>query len=416
MRTPFDSERVRERREPTKRSDSDNPTLSAIKKLIYLRCGGLNIEDTDLTFRRKNESFVSMKLTSILTLPLTVVLLAAGVPKTVGKENAILLQDSDQLYASYEASMDRLKAPLRELKKSYQRMLETLKVARQKQGDLKGVVAIQTELKRLEKEEPSLGSSFKPLSKSQTLYHNHAKKIQSRINSERIRNEEIFIKKIKVIIAELTRKGQIEAALNSQKHLQAAEKRLAKWHRIPGEWDLDLSKDAFNWVALRKLIKENKLSRTGSVGGSPGKLDLEIPAEGTLLVGFDLYLAKFGVSDETVRKIVPLYLTEAGKTIVGRPRSGAKVDKKRRVIAKAGYVVAGITTYSEAGIRKMKVRFEAISGMGTDTKNHYESDWYGEWKGGQIATLTTDGRLPVGLEGAIGLGVGKTRLVVLDTK
>ncbi|NOX99691.1 MAG: hypothetical protein GXP30_08190 [Verrucomicrobia bacterium] len=357
-----------------------------------------------------------MTVAPISTLILSVIIFTAGAPIIVGQENAPLSNNSDQLVASYEVSMDRLKAPLKELKKSYQRRLETLKTAQQKQGNLNGVVAIQAELKRLEKESPGLGSSFKPLAESQAIYHNHAEKINSRINSERIRNEEVFIKSLKMMIEDLTRKGQIEVALNSQKHLKVAEERLKGWRSVPGEWDRKVAKNSFNWIALRKLIKDNKLRRTGSVGGSPGKLDLEIPVEGTLLVGFDVYLGKFGDSDETVRKIVPLYRTEAGKIMVGRPRSGAKADKKRRLIAKSGYVVAGITTYSEIGLRKMKVRFEAINGMGTDSKKHYDSDWYGEWKDGRMATLTTDGRLPVGIEGAIGLGIGETRLIVLDVK
>jgi len=81
-----------------------------------------------------------------------------------------------------------------------------------------------------------------------------------------------------------------------------------------------------------------------------------------------------------------------------------------------GYVVAGITTRSEAGIRKMKVRYEAIRGMATNPEDFYESEWYGEWEGGRIAALSTGGRLPVGLEGAIGIGAGETKLVVLEAK
>lgn len=135
-----------------------------------------------------------------------------------------------------------------------------------------------------------------------------------------------------------------------------------------------------------------------------------------MLVGFEMHLGPFGNSDSTVRKILPLYRTESGRVIEGKARANATTDRKRRETAKPGYVVAGVTTHSEAGIRKMKIRYEAIRGMATNPEDHYESDWYGEWDGGRIAVLSTDGRLPVGLEGAIGIGVGETKLIVLDTK
>jgi hypothetical protein len=318
----------------------------------------------------------------------------------------------------YETSMSELDQPLADLKQSYFRNVEELKTERQAQGDLAGVLALQDELKLAESTGPGTGSRYEPLAVLQKIYHEHAVKTGDRIKPGRLRVEETYQTDLAAIVAALTREGNIEEALLCQQHLEASKLRMKQWQgpASGGATSPAPAKVAFSWLNLQKGIEENRLARTTAVGGAAGDIDVEIPKEGGLLVGFEMSLGPFGKSQNTVRKIAPLYRTVSGKVIEGKARANAASEQKKREIAKDGYVVAGITTHSEAGIRKMKVRYEAIRGMGTNPEDSYESEWYGEWEGGRIATLSTEGRLPVGIEGAIGIGVGETKLVVLDVK
>lgn len=349
-------------------------------------------------------------------------LLVVGRPmfgqEVAGQTDATLPPAVEVLDLRYQEAMTELEQPLEDLKSAYLRKVEALKAERQAQGDLAGVLSLQEELKLAESTGPGTGSRYEPLAALQKIYHDHAAKTADRIKPERLRVEEAYQADLAAIVAALTRGGEIEEALLSQQHLEASKLRMKQWQSpapaaaagpAPGSV-------VFSWLNLQKGIEENRLARTTAVGGAAGDIDVEIPQEGCLLVGFEMSLGPFGKSPNTVRKIVPLYRTASGKAIEGKARANASTDQKKREIAKEGYVVAGITTHSEAGIRKMKVRYEAIRGMGTNPEDSYESEWYGEWEGGRIATLSTEGRLPVGIEGAIGIGVGETKLIVLEVK
>lgn len=345
----------------------------------------------------------------------------AGVPLLVAQDGgsppkATLPPAVEVLDLRYEASMSELEQPLSDLKQSYFRKVGELKAERQAQGDLAGVLTLQDELKLAESTGPGTGSRYEPLASLQRIYHEHAAKTRDRIKPERLRVVEAYQTDLAAIIATLTREGKIDEALVCQQHLEASKRLMKQWQgpAAGGAAGPASAKLAFSWLNLQKAIEENRLARTTPVGGAAGDVDVEIPKEGALLVGFEMHLGPFGKSQNTVRKIVPLYRTESGKLIEGKARAVAATDQKKREIAKDGYVVAGITTHSEAGIRKMKVRYEAIRGMGTNPEDSYESEWYGEWEGGRMAMLSTEGRLPVGIEGAIGIGVGETKLVVLE--
>lgn len=318
----------------------------------------------------------------------------------------------------YATAMSELDQPLADLRQSYFRKVEELKTERQAQGDLAGVLVLQDELKLAESTGPGSGSRYQPLADLQKIYHEHAVKTADRIKPQRLRVEETYQTGLAAIVAALTREGNIDEALLCQQHLEASKLRMKQWQSPStfGSANVATATGSFSWLNLQKGIEEGRLARTPSVGGAAGDVDLEIPKESGLLVGFEISLGPFGKSQNTVRKIAPLYRTASGKVIEGKARANAATDEKKREIAKDRYVVAGITTHSEAGIRKMKVRYEAIRGMGTNPGDSYESEWYGEWEGGRVATLSTEGRLPIGIEGAIGIGVGETKLVVLDVK
>lgn len=359
---------------------------------------------------------------SVLRLLFSMALLVVGRPmfgqEEAGQTKVSLPPAVEVLDLRYQEKMTALDKPLVDLKQAYFRKVEELKTERQAQGELAGVLALQDELKLAESTGPGTGSRYEPLANLQKIYHDHAVKTADRIKPDRLRVEETYQTDLAAIVAALTREGNIDEALLCQQHLEASKLRMKQW-QIPAPAAAAgpaPGSVVFSWLNLQKGIEENRLARTTAVGGASGDIDVEIPKEGGLLVGFEISLGAFGKSPNTVRKIVPLYRTASGKVIEGKARANASTDQKKRELAKEGYVVAGITTHSEAGIRKMKVHYEAIRGMGTNPEDSYESEWYGEWEGGRVATLSTEGRLPVGIEGAVGIGVGETKLVVLEVK
>ncbi|MDA8633571.1 hypothetical protein N9406_11940 [Verrucomicrobiales bacterium] len=112
---------------------------------------------------------------------------------------------------------------------------------------------------------------------------------------------------------------------------------------------------------------------------------------------------------------VPLFRTQSGKTFDGLPRAaGAEKGKRRRVVAKNGYVVGGLKATSENAIRSMTVIFHKLTDEGTDPEDSYESDTYGKWEGGNKAVITIDGKVPVGVDGYYGLGLDQLALIVTE--
>jgi hypothetical protein len=62
----------------------------------------------------------------------------------------------------------------------------------------------------------------------------------------------------------------------------------------------------------------------------------------------------------------------------------------------------------------MTVIFPKLTDEGTDPEDSYESDTYGEWEGGNTAVVTTDGKVPVGVDGHYGLGLDQLALIVTE--
>ena len=62
----------------------------------------------------------------------------------------------------------------------------------------------------------------------------------------------------------------------------------------------------------------------------------------------------------------------------------------------------------------MTVIFHKLSNKGADPEDFYESDTYGEWEGGNTAAVTTDGKVPVGVDGYYGLGLDQLELIVTE--
>ncbi len=323
------------------------------------------------------------------------------------------------LSGKYESAMAEADAGVTQLKESYSKRLEALAREAQAKGELDHVMVIKTELENLETDEPGAKSAYTPLAQAQEVYHNHARIAKERSYPDRARIEQTYVDALEALVAGYTREGAIEKALATKTVLEEAEKRLLEWSRLV-EIDTDGASefDAEDWTRLREIVATGQLSKTASVGGNPqlNATTKDLPEEGAILIGFDLYMAEFGGSRrDTVRKMVPLWKTEKEAIVEGIPRASSN-GQRRRILAKDGFAIGGITTVSEAGVRKVKFKFQPINGIGLSDLDTYESGWYGDWDAGREAELSTDGKLPVGIDGWAGLGTGEFWLLCADPK
>lgn len=321
------------------------------------------------------------------------------------------------LSARYELAIAEADEPLAKLRKSYVERLEKLQTETREAGDLDSLLLIQKEIEQANAGKPGSGSQHRPLAELQEIFHRHASLSGPVVYAKKARIEKAYFDELSGLVSSYTKEGKIEAALELRKMAEASQKRQDSWNLLE---EANTSPNdplaGFDWDKLGELIEAGKLTETARFGGNPqsNATTRDLPDTPSILVGFDLYLGKYGASDETVRRMVPLFKTREKSVVEGLDRANAKGDRKKRVLAKDGYALVGVESHSEAGIRKVKFAFERISGFGTTNRDRYETDWYGDWDGGRVARIDTGSRLAVGLDGWVGLGTGETWLLVLN--
>jgi hypothetical protein len=128
----------------------------------------------------------------------------------------------------------------------------------------------------------------------------------------------------------------------------------------------------------------------------------EAPAQGGILIGFELGLGPFFQRD-FIYALRPIYLTERGE-VYGREYGlftgeRSKVKKRVRVKAKAGYAVSGFTARPGLFIDGMSVAYMRIRGTGLDPLDTYSSAWVGSTEAGGRTTVSGGGSPVVGIFG-----------------
>jgi hypothetical protein len=146
----------------------------------------------------------------------------------------VFAQDSDadparKLRTQFEREMAILGKPLDDLNSKYREYLETQKNAYQKDGNLKGMLAVEEELANFGTKTSSEGtlSSFQELKKLQKIYReqrlaHEMKAIESKLSLVRS-----FAEKAQELARELTKQGRIEKAklaLNESERLEEIKK------------------------------------------------------------------------------------------------------------------------------------------------------------------------------------------------
>jgi len=356
---------------------------------------------------------------AILCVSLAGALAAAESDEGDEGKDSPLPDDVVRLKEGYTEALEKVAAPIRRLQDSYVAKLQELKARMQAAGQLEATLAVREEIERVAEDgaPPGRGSELDGLADLQRIYHEFAANRAFGVNRRRAGIEKTYIESLGDLIAKYTQQGELSTALRLKEMRDAAEKRHARWRRLAASYSDDYDPfDHLDWERLGEIIEAGHLTPTERVGGARERKETtrDLPEEPSLLVGFDLHMAPFRRSDDTVRKIVPLWRSKRREVTEGIPRAVAEGRRRRRVLAKDGYVVSGITTHSGAGVRKIRFTFSRLDGMKLDESDSYETDFYGEWEGGRVASLSTDGKLPVGLDGWVGGGTSEFWLLLAD--
>jgi len=327
-------------------------------------------------------------------------------------------ESAQSLTEKYEAAMAPLDVPLHELRDAYLTRVEELKNEIQEQGDLELVLTLTREMESIIKgAEPEKGSPLPEHEALQRVYHNRKAELVPDVLAQKQKLEKAYLDRISMLVETHTKSGDLETALALRKLEEASAARLQKWTAPGASYSVGrmLFTDV-DWTTLTEKVKKGELQKTSRVGGNAGRNETtrDVPDPPAILVGFDLHMAPFGGSPHTVRKMVPLFRSQAKPVFEGSPRANANGQSTERVLAKNGYALTGITTHSGAGVRKVKFTFSRITGVKTSSDDSYETEFYGEWEDGRVATLSTEGRLAVGLDGWVGLGTGEFWLLTID--
>jgi hypothetical protein len=166
------------------------------------------------------------------------------------------------------------------------------------------------------------------------------------------------------------------------------------------------------FTAARAAVDAGRVERSKPLGFNISKVPFtEMPADGALLVGFDVGVGKF-LDIETVYALRPVYQTAFGETSgqehglffgqrkVGRRTYKSKVLRRVRVLARPGYAVGGVTLRTGLNINGLSLTFMRVSGRALDPRQSYTSEWVGDRTGGGEAYISGDGAPVVGVFGS----------------
>lgn len=165
---------------------------------------------------------------------------------------------------------------------------------------------------------------------------------------------------------------------------------------------------------IAKAIADGTCTPTESSKEAGGGTDT--PKDGAVLVGFEYLLDQTGGKPD-VRSLRPVYLTAKGM-VKGEDR-GEFPKVSGRVVARAGYAVAGLVTWHNerriAGIQVIFGKLDQNAGkLDLTPQNSYESKWLGtKPRNEPTKKLGGDGRLPVGVFGNRGADADTIGLILL---
>lgn len=135
----------------------------------------------------------------------------------------------------------------------------------------------------------------------------------------------------------------------------------------------------------------------------------DLAPEGGVLVGARVsYILRFG--GPKISSVQPVY--RVGEKLVDGKRYGGLIGKETKAIAKPGYAVGAVKTHTGLTVDGFELVFMRIDGDRLDTSESYTSAWLGDRKGGSPRDVSSDGKIPVGLQGRAGKEVNALGLIV----
>jgi hypothetical protein len=135
----------------------------------------------------------------------------------------------------------------------------------------------------------------------------------------------------------------------------------------------------------------------------------DIAPEGGVLVGARVsYIVRFG--GNKISSIQPIYRVN-DKQVDGE-RWGELLGEETTAVAKPGYAVGAINTHTGLTVDGFEMVFMKIDGERLDPDDSYTSPWLGDEKGGSPRDVSSDGKIPVGLQGRAGKEVYGLGLIV----
>ncbi len=83
-------------------------------------------------------------------------------------------------------------------------------------------------------------------------------------------------------------------------------------------------------------------------------------------------------------------------------------------MAKPGYAIGAINTHTGLTVDGFEMVFMRIDGDKLDSTDSYQSPWLGDEKGGSPRNVSSDGKIPLGLQGRAGKEVYALGLIVRE--
>ena len=132
------------------------------------------------------------------------------------------------------------------------------------------------------------------------------------------------------------------------------------------------------------------------------------PAGGVLVGARVSYIMRFG--GPKISSIQPIY--RVGEKLVDGERRGGLLGEETTAVAKPGYAVGAINTHTGLTVDGFEMVFMRIDGDRLDSADSYTSPWLGDEKGGNPRNVSSEGKIPVGLQGRAGKEVYGLGLIV----
>jgi hypothetical protein len=159
--------------------------------------------------------------------------------------------------------------------------------------------------------------------------------------------------------------------------------------------DLQLGAAGPFWQQLRDADAGEKVQKGPLLKGKMGpKVAEDMPADGGLLIGFEITVDRF------VKSVQPIYLTSSGEKlgkIHGTP-TGTPVTVK----ASPGYAVGAINVRAGDLLDGVTVIYMRVNDNGLNANDAYRSALVGS-TGGEAFTVGGDGSFVIGIRGRVAL-------------